>query len=127
MCMCGVCVCICSGGSRISQTGAPNRKGAPTYYLAKFCQKLHENGENWIRGEGARIKNFTKDVNPPLICVHVCMSVYVCVCVCACACVHVCVRVSVSNQSYFFKVDVGVFMFKKINQYHSLCFLIGTA
>ena len=29
-----------------------------------------------------------------------------CVCVCACACVHVCVRVSVSNQSYFFKVDV---------------------
>ena len=41
------CVKIASGGSRISQ------RGAPTYYLAKICQKLHENEENWT------------DVDPP--------------------------------------------------------------
>ena len=26
------------------------RKGVPTYYLAKFCRKLDENEQNWTRG-----------------------------------------------------------------------------
>ena len=37
---------ITSGESRISQTGegggGQTRKGTPTYYLVKICQKLHE-------------------------------------------------------------------------------------
>ena len=37
-------VTLTSGGSRISQTGAP------TYYFAKFHRKLHENEENWTGG-----------------------------------------------------------------------------
>ena len=33
----------CQGGSRISQTGGANPIGvSPTYYLAKFSQKLHD-------------------------------------------------------------------------------------
>ena len=45
-----------SGGSRISQRRGANPKGggAPTYYLANFSRKLHENKE--ILGQrGARI------------------------------------------------------------------------
>ena len=35
-----------SGGSGISQTGCANpKRGASTYYLANFSQKLHENEE----------------------------------------------------------------------------------
>ena len=41
--------------------GAKPRGGAPTYYLANFSQKLHENEEiSGQRGEGAR------DARPPL-------------------------------------------------------------
>ena len=36
--------------------------GAPTYYLAKFGPKLHENEENWTRG--TRLKFYC--VDPPL-------------------------------------------------------------
>ena len=37
-----------SGGSEISQTlgGHQRQRGALTFYLAKFCRKLHENEEN---------------------------------------------------------------------------------
>ena len=38
--------------------GVNPKKGAPTYYLTKFSQKLHENGENWAEcvfgGRGER-------------------------------------------------------------------------
>ena len=39
-----------SGGSRISQRGRQFQGEAPTYYLAKFSQKLDENEEIWIGG-----------------------------------------------------------------------------
>ena len=43
---------LASGGSRISQTGAPILEGgAPTYYLANFSRKLHENED--ILGQSA--------------------------------------------------------------------------
>ena len=32
------------------QGGRQPQKLAPSYYLAKFCQKLHENEENWVGG-----------------------------------------------------------------------------
>ena len=39
---------ICSGGSRISQKGVPTLAGGGlTYYLVKYCRKLHENERNW--------------------------------------------------------------------------------
>ena len=44
-----------SGGSRISQKGRQPEKGAPTYYLAKICRKLHENEENWDGGGASNI------------------------------------------------------------------------
>ena len=48
----------CSGGSRVSQRWTSTQKGDSTYYLAKICQKLHENEENWTERR-ARIQNFT--------------------------------------------------------------------
>ena len=45
-----------SGGSRISQRRGANPKGgAPTYYLANFSQKLHENEEILGQRGGARV------------------------------------------------------------------------
>ena len=38
-------VISCSGGSRISKRGLQSLKGAPTYYLTNFSQKLHEKEE----------------------------------------------------------------------------------
>ena len=47
---------ITRGGSRISQRGRQPERGSPTYYLAKICQKLHKNEENWIeRGHSSKI------------------------------------------------------------------------
>ena len=37
-------------GSRISQRGTPTLRGAPTYYLANFSRKLHENEQNFGTG-----------------------------------------------------------------------------
>ena len=34
---------MASGGSRISQTGAPTPKGMPSYYFGQFSPKLHKN------------------------------------------------------------------------------------
>ena len=28
----------------------PEREGAPTYYLAKICRRVHANEENWTGG-----------------------------------------------------------------------------
>ena len=44
-----------SGGFRISLRGANLKRGAPTYYLAKFRPKLHENKKIGLSG-GARLK-----------------------------------------------------------------------
>ena len=46
-------VFICRWLIQDSQKGAPIPKGAPTYYLANFSQKLHENGEILGREGGA--------------------------------------------------------------------------
>ena len=54
----------CSGGSMISQRGAPTTKGVPTYYLAKFqenCMKVKK------IGLGAHPKFYYVD-DPPLKC-----------------------------------------------------------
>ena len=46
---------LSSGGSRISQRGGTNPRGrAPTYYLANFFQKLHEN-EDIVGQRGVHI------------------------------------------------------------------------
>ena len=48
---------VSSGGPRFSPRGGANsRGGAPTYYLANFSRKLHENKEILgPRGGGARV------------------------------------------------------------------------
>ena len=51
--------------SSLTATESPTKQGAaPTYYLAKFSWKLHENGENWT---GGRPKFYY--VDPPLTAV----------------------------------------------------------
>ena len=47
---------LCSGWSRISQ------KGVPTYYLANFSRKLHENEDILGRGRAPR------PLYPPMLC-----------------------------------------------------------
>ena len=44
--------------------GAKTKARAPTYYLAKFRRKLHENEENLTEGRGTRTKFYYED--PPL-------------------------------------------------------------
>ena len=41
-------------------------EGAPIYYLAKICQKLHENEENWTGGTHPKFYY----VDPPLLSIH---------------------------------------------------------
>ena len=43
------------GFPRGGTVGAKPKGGAPTYYLAKFGQKLHENEENWTEGDAFKI------------------------------------------------------------------------
>ena len=53
-----------ASGQRFHRGGAgrqPEERGEPTYYLAKICQKIHENEEN---GTGGRPKFYY--VYPPL-------------------------------------------------------------
>ena len=54
--------------------GAPTPEGAPTYYLAKFSQKLHENEILAQKGtQGTRAPSF----DPPLeIEVHIKIQSY---------------------------------------------------
>ena len=40
---------MASGGSRISQTGAPTPKGMPSYYFGQFSPKLHKNEKKMDR------------------------------------------------------------------------------
>ena len=50
--------------------GDANAKGwgeAPTYYLTKICQELHENEDNWTRG----VRPIFFYVDPPLILVTI--------------------------------------------------------
>ena len=37
----------------------PEREGAPTYYLAKICRRVHANEENWTGGR--RLKFYYLD------------------------------------------------------------------
>ena len=55
-----------SGGSRISPRGGANspRGGAPTYYLANFSRKLHENKE--ILGPRGGARPLRPPLDPPL-------------------------------------------------------------
>ena len=41
---------VISGGSSIPQRGGANPRVSTYYYLAKICQKLDENKENWKGG-----------------------------------------------------------------------------
>ena len=43
------------GRTRISQRGRQSKRRAPTYYLAKFFRKLHENEENWTEALASKI------------------------------------------------------------------------
>ena len=56
---------LISGESRISQgRGANPKGGTPTYYLANFSQKMHENEE--ILGRGGRVPR-APPLDPPLL------------------------------------------------------------
>ena len=47
------------------KVGRQSEKGTQTYYLAKICQKMHENEENLTEGRGVRPKFYY--VDQPLI------------------------------------------------------------
>ena len=65
----GVRQFLTSGGSRISQTGAPTPQGveALTYYLASFHQKLHENETIWAERDGRRAGVEAPPPDPPML------------------------------------------------------------
>ena len=68
-----------SGGSRISQRRGANPKGgAPTYYLANFSWKLHENEE--ILGQRGDARPSPPPLDPPLSQWHndICALTYYC-------------------------------------------------